>query len=310
MYSYRSHWPYILCLFEANDHATLLNCRNGQKKKLLSDFLRIKKEINKYINKGRNPEWIDAIIVSTGQKIWGTEDISSWRHYIHDKDVAINQRSLNINSPRYKTLIETFSEKKVLRLDYIQAINTPSSAFTRTEYVKNINQTKKIAFLGDDDCLSMIMPYDSEITVFDKDKELIRLLRKKGIYAHAQDFLLPFSSLYHEHFDIVYCDPPYAENWIHLFLTRSVEICRIGGIISVAYYEKGREWLLTHAKSFGLELIHTESTKTTYFSIVMGSMNYFSKQYYFIKTKEISKRKNFNKIFEYRLEKDETIQTI
>jgi hypothetical protein len=213
-------------------------------------------------------------------------DADIWAHYIQDKD---SKYALVKDLPRspviHRQILAALAKKRISRLDMIQAVNTPSSMISRTQFlIGNRGGIKKVALLGDDDVLSILFRNYFQVSVFDLDSELIQSLKDEKIDAVLQNFLEPFDSAYGGCYDAVFCDPPTSPAWISLFLDRAISLSRPGGLISVACNPLGEQILYKETQARGLDLAYSEKTPTFYFDFRYNRMNYVSMQTYYTVT--------------------------
>lgn len=248
----------------------------------------INAHINGFISAGTiGSAFLDVIAkISPGSPMGPHDPVADadvWAHYIQDKD---SKYALMKDMPRspaiFRQILAVLAKKRINRLDMIQAVNTPSSMLSRTQYlVGNRDGRKKVALLGDDDVLSILLRNYFQVSVFDLDSELIRSLKDEKIDAVLQNFLEPFDPSYGGCYDAVFCDPPTSPAWISLFLDRAISLSRPGGLISVACNPLGERILHEEAQRRGLDLAYSEKTPTFYFDFRYDRMNYISMQTYY-----------------------------
>jgi predicted methyltransferase len=116
-------------------------------------------------------------------------------------------------------------------LDQFIATTQTSVAKALLAKVKGVADDRNIAFVGDDDFVSLAMERldlgESSFTVFDIDPLLLEEIRTKsikGIQTIQHDCRTELPALYKDHFDLVFTDPPYTANGVKLFLNRSLEL--------------------------------------------------------------------------------------
>ncbi len=288
-FSYRSIYPIVIFLSDDYNYITYFNCETKETGVLSGKISVIKKYINNYLNIGGQLSRIDNIILNKNLFNKATLNFNSWRQLITNID---NNHITNTVFKKiiYNDLIFAISDKKIHHLDFIQAVNFPSSAITRTKWIRNnCTSNKTIALIGDDDFLSIVLKkFAQSITVFDIDKELISILNRQKIISVNHNLLNSFADYHLKEFDIVFCDPPHANNWIELFVIRAIQLCKMNGIISVASSSKDNSKVLDIAKKTGLKLLYIEKTETKYLSTTFGEMNYRTNQIYFLKEQELN----------------------
>ncbi len=121
--------------------------------------------------------------------------------------------------------------------DYDQFFATPNSTVGKAKILmdKGMVQGKRIAFIGDDDLVSVALgfmaPEYAGIKVFDIDPEVTgtigRIVKERGfsdITAEVQDVRKPFLKSEENNYDVVFIDPPYTKTGAQLFLHRAVEL--------------------------------------------------------------------------------------
>jgi hypothetical protein len=295
-YAIKCYWPYILVIGDSNKiwlqniERRLTYEIKGEKTVQL-----LHQEINKFVLNGFvSINFLNLIFrIATGldkkeDKVNFDDNI--WAYYIHDMDIKYAALKYAYKSPQiYYEIIKIMAKKRINYLNMIQAINMPSSILTRTQYLlKNGSGIKKVALLGDDDMLSLLLRNYFEVSVFDLDKELIKCLENENIKCVHQNFLDPFDPLYSRYFDVVFCDPPTSPQWISLFLDRAISLTKIGGIISIACNPLGNHILQKEVQKRHLRKIYSEKVPTFYFDFRYDRMNYISIQNYYV-VSELSK---------------------
>lgn len=97
--------------------------------------------------------------------------------------------------------------------------------------IKGLAEDANIAFVGDDDYVSLAMERldvgKATFTVFDIDPELLEQIRAKsikGIQTIQHDCRIAFPNIYRDQFNLVITDPPYTSNGVKLFLNRALEL--------------------------------------------------------------------------------------
>ena len=289
-YAIKCYWPYVLVIGDSNkiwlqnfERSLTYEIKGEKTIQLLHN------EINKFVLNGFvSINFLNLIFkIATGSEVKEDKvnfDDNIWAHYIHDMDIKYAALKYAYKSPQiYYEIIKIMAKKRINYLNMIQAINMPSSIFTRTQYLlKNSNGIKKVALLGDDDMLSLLFRNYFEVSVFDLDKELIKFLENESIKCVHQNFLNPFDSLYSGYFDVVFCDPPTSPQWISLFLDRAISLTKMGGIISIACNPLGNHILQKEVQKRYLKRIYSEKVPTFYFNFRYDRMNYISIQDYYV----------------------------
>lgn len=288
-YAIRCYWPTILVVDSA-DKIRLLNLDTQLAHEIKGEktVSVINAHINRFIFTGAvEASFLDVIAkISPGAPadIPNPDvDADIWAHFIQDKD---SKYALMKDMPRppaiYRQILKALAKKRINRLDMIQAVNTPASMISRTQYLVGDRQSRKnVALLGDDDALSILLRNYFQVSVFDLDNELIRYLQSEKIEAVLQNFLEPFDPSYGGAYDAVFCDPPTSPAWISLFLDRAIALSKPGGLISVACNPLGEHILRKAAQKRGLEPVHYEKAPTFYFDFRYDRMNYISMQTYY-----------------------------
>ena len=288
-YAIRCYWPDIL-IVDSADKIRLLNLETQLTHEVKGEksVSVINSHINRFISSGTvDAAFLDVIArISPGARGGRpdhTLDTDTWAHFIHDKD---SKYALMKDAPRppaiYRQILAALAKKRINRLDMIQAVNTPSSMLSRTQFLLDNKATyEKVALLGDDDVLSVLLKNYFQVSVFDLDTELIQSLRKENIDAVLQNFLEPFNAAYAHKYDVVFCDPPTSPAWISLFLDRAIALARPGGLVSIACNPLGESILHRAAQKRRLDLAYPEKTPTFYFDFRYDRMNYVSMQTYF-----------------------------
>jgi S-adenosylmethionine/arginine decarboxylase-like enzyme/predicted RNA methylase len=142
---------------------------------------------------------------------------------------------LKIEDSSLETLISKLRENANLKpkreLDQFIATSKTSAAKAILAKIKGLADDSDIAFVGDDDFVSLAMENmelgDSSFTVFDIDPQLLEQIRSKstkGIQTIQHDCRVPLPNLYKGHYDLVITDPPYTPNGVKLFLNRALEL--------------------------------------------------------------------------------------
>ena len=116
-------------------------------------------------------------------------------------------------------------------LDQFIATVKTSAAKALLAKIKGLTDDKNIAFVGDDDLVSLVMEKmelgNASFTVFDIDPDLLEQIRSKsikGIQTIQHDCRVEIPNLYKDHFDLVITDPPYTSNCVKIFLNRALEL--------------------------------------------------------------------------------------
>lgn len=116
-------------------------------------------------------------------------------------------------------------------LDQFIATAKTSAAKALLAKIKGLADDKNIAFVGDDDFVSLAIERlelgNSSFTVFDIDPELLKEIQvrsTKGIQTIQHDCRVTLPNLYKGNFDLVITDPPYTSNGVKIFLNRAVEL--------------------------------------------------------------------------------------
>jgi len=184
-------------------------------------------------------------------------------------------------------IFDAHVERHLADISLVQAQNTPSSAYCRISSLGEIAETKKVAFLGDDDLLGISaknMPWTS--VVFDIDPTIIGQTRRAGIAGFVGDFRDPFPPIFESAFDTTFCDPPSEESWIDLFLSRASALTKIDGEVVVATNTSTLKLLIQSAKKCGLRFngfLHEEPNR--YYNILGALIRYQSIDVRFMKTR-------------------------
>ncbi len=111
---------------------------------------------------------------------------------------------------------------------------------TTTKRVKKLSKNgdlsdKKVAFLGDDDMVSVAAALThkcNKITVFEIDKRLNGFIGKiskennLGIEIIEQDLSKPIDKKYFNEYDVIFTDPPYTIDGINIFLNQAIRILK------------------------------------------------------------------------------------
>jgi len=109
---------------------------------------------------------------------------------------------------------------------------------------------KRIALLGDDDLLSVVLGLQNkgyaQITVLDVDEDILstisRIAEEKGfknIRTEVYDARKDLRQELRGRFDVVVTDPPYTTNGVRLFLERSLELLGFGAGKKIYFYYGG-----------------------------------------------------------------------
>jgi len=94
---------------------------------------------------------------------------------------------------------------------------------------------KKVAFLGDDDLVSVAAALThkcNKITVFEIDKRLNEFINKISkendleIEIIEQDLSQPIDKKWLDEYDVVFTDPPYTKEGINLFLNQAIKLIK------------------------------------------------------------------------------------
>ncbi len=94
---------------------------------------------------------------------------------------------------------------------------------------------RRIAFLGDDDLVSLVVASTTKpknTTVFEIDNRLHQYLAKISQENHLniqlvkQDLFKPIHKSFLDSYDIVFTDPPYTPNGINIFLNQAIKILK------------------------------------------------------------------------------------
>jgi len=116
-------------------------------------------------------------------------------------------------------------------LDQFIATTKTSAAKALLAKIKGLADDANIAFVGDDDFVSLAMERlelgKATFTVFDIDAELLEQIRSKsikGIQTIQHDCRVALPNLYRDQFNLVITDPPYTSNGVKLFLNRALEL--------------------------------------------------------------------------------------
>jgi len=94
---------------------------------------------------------------------------------------------------------------------------------------------KKVAFLGDDDLVSIATALTckcNKITVFEIDKRLNEFIAKiskenvLGIEIVEQDLLQPIDKKFLDEYEVIFTDPPYTVEGVNIFLNQAIRILK------------------------------------------------------------------------------------
>ncbi|MBU0534703.1 MAG: bis-aminopropyl spermidine synthase family protein [Patescibacteria group bacterium] len=190
------------------------------------------------------------------------KSISDYLENSGEDEVTLNKTGKEVLSgielPPYKWTLYpsdelTLSYNKVLEIrnkydivakrEYDQFLATPETTYNKARVAidKGVVQGKNIAFIGDDDLVSLALAsvcssYKS-ITVFDIDGDLLskvetgaKDLNFKNLFTAKYDVRKELNQKYLGRFDTVIFDPPYTKSGVTLFLQRAVELLgKVGG---------------------------------------------------------------------------------
>lgn len=138
----------------------------------------------------------------------------------------------------YKKVLDIRNKYDIVaKREYDQFLATPETTYNKVRVVfdKGVVQGKNIAFIGDDDLVSLALAsvcdsYKS-ITVFDIDEDILskietaaKDLNFKNLFTTKYDIRKELNQKYLGRFDTVVFDPPYTKSGVMLFLQRAVEM--------------------------------------------------------------------------------------
>ncbi len=137
-----------------------------------------------------------------------------------------------------KQLVELRKEHNLQpKREYDQFFATENTSVSKMEIMRARGdiKNKRIALLGDDDLVSIVLGLSSEvytqITVFDIDKDILGIIDKisdeknlQNIRTEFYDAREPIRPDLRAHFDVVVIDPPYTSSGVRLFLERALSL--------------------------------------------------------------------------------------
>jgi len=153
---------------------------------------------------------------------------------------------LAYNDPALTQKIREIREKFQLipKRDYDQFFATCETSVSKYKVMmaKGVIERKKIAFLGDDDWVSLVTGIDSSkhslIRVFDIDPGILKTIKTlstelgiKNLFTHQYDVREALLPEFIGGFDVVVTDPPYTKSGIMLFLNRAMQLLNKEGYI-------------------------------------------------------------------------------
>lgn len=129
---------------------------------------------------------------------------------------------------------------------FFATVNT-SVAKVKVMEARGDIEGKRIALLGDDDLLSVVLGLQNskyaQITVLDVDEDILstisRIIKDKGlknIRTEVYDARNELRQDLRGRFDVVVTDPPYTTNGVRLFLERSLELLGSGAGKKIYFY--------------------------------------------------------------------------
>ncbi|OGM11032.1 hypothetical protein A2Z22_04175 [Candidatus Woesebacteria bacterium RBG_16_34_12] len=156
------------------------------------------------------------------------------------KENISNEENLlaDLEGSDYKNILEILEKNKKYRLkplrkydQFTADLPTVAKRVSLMNFFSDI-KGKRILFLGDDDFTSMacaMFGSAGNIQILDIDGRILNSIKnvsrqnKLEIQLEKYDAKFDLAKKYKKRFDIVFTDPPYTENGVNLFLSRSIQ---------------------------------------------------------------------------------------
>jgi len=157
---------------------------------------------------------------------------------IRELSNIINQSEKNYNLNEIRRVLKKYQKLRPKPNRDLDQFN--ATIETTVKRVKKLLKNgdlkgKKVAFLGDDDLVSVAtaLTYKcNKITVFEIDKRLNEFIAKiskendLGIEIVEQDLLQPIDKKFLDEYEVIFTDPPYTVEGVNIFLNQAIRILK------------------------------------------------------------------------------------